>query len=196
MKKTVIISLFLSLLFAQCVPSIHPIYTEKDLTTDDRVLGSWVEIGGTDIWTFSKTAEQGGKSYQLILQQADGQQFSFIAHLVQLGKETYLDFYPAQFVKDSGQNYFAETMYLNSWLGLHSFARIRLQDNGIGIQLFNYEWFEEMIKERKIRIKHERIGNDFGLVLTASTAALQQFITKYAKEEKAYLEEAKLERKL
>ncbi len=39
--RTVILIGMLALLAGSCIPSLFPLYTEKDLVTDDRIVGTW-----------------------------------------------------------------------------------------------------------------------------------------------------------
>ena len=193
MKKLIIVLVLLSTLFTQCVPSLHPLYTESDLITDDRIIGEWSEGGGTDTWNFVRRSAAHPKSYMLIMSQEDGQHFHYDARLVKIGQETYMDFYPKRVSKGKVNNYFPEEFNKSAWLKVHLFAKVSVEEDKLNIQFFDDEWIEKMIKERKIRIKHEKINE--GVLLTASTSELQQFIQKYANEEKAFLEVSKLERK-
>ena len=85
------IQLGMLLFLAGCVPSLNPLYTEKDLIFDEALLGVWSEKeNSNDGWTFRKRDE---KSYLLVVQ-AGEKSSPFIAHLVQLGKYRFLDLYP------------------------------------------------------------------------------------------------------
>lgn len=89
--KTIISALLLSILFG-CVPSLHQLYTDKDLTFEPRLLGAWTT--GEDRWIFEKRSDE--KSYDLTYIDKDGKKGKFQAHLVKLDKFLFLDIYPTE----------------------------------------------------------------------------------------------------
>lgn len=193
MKKLIAL-LCLGILLTQCVPSIHPLYTEKDLVIDDRIIGKWWE--GTnegEYWIFKKA--KGTKAYTLELTQENGKAFYFKTHLVKLGQQYYLDFYPDASNQDENgmTSFFPEEFYLGHNFPVHTFAKIQIDDEGFSIQYFSPEWIEKQIRERRLRIKHEVV--DGAYILTASTSELQKFILKYGDDHEAFYEDdAKFER--
>src|ERR1051326_5536439 len=79
-----------------CLPSLNPLYTEKDLIHDPALLGAWVEPSDDTnkeerSWTFTKADEH---AYQLEIKQGD-RRSPFGAHLLQLGGQRSLDICPA-----------------------------------------------------------------------------------------------------
>jgi hypothetical protein len=195
MKKLIALSC-LCILLTQCVPSIHPLYTEKDLVLDDRLVGKWWEgKDADDRWNFTKLPDK-EKGYLLELTQKDGKQFVFEAHLVKLGEEYYLDFLPhsssQELSSQSVKSYFPEDFYTIHFIPAHTFAKVLINNNSVEIRLFDSEWIDKLIREGKIRIKHESVGEL--QILTASTAELQKFILKYGQDESAFSEKIKLER--
>ena len=54
-----------------------------------------------------------------------------------------------------------------------------LNDNQIDINWFSSEKLEKLLKENRIKIKHEKVGFWDTIVLTASSDELEKFIKKY-----------------
>ncbi|MEW6306959.1 MAG: hypothetical protein AB1705_26140, partial [Verrucomicrobiota bacterium] len=78
-------------LVAGCIPSLNPLYTEKDTVFDAALVGQWSEKGKeTESWTFAKGE---GKAYALTIRDEE-KSSPFQAHLVQLGEFRFLDIYP------------------------------------------------------------------------------------------------------
>src|SRR4051812_35193657 len=85
----------IALLLAGCVPSVNPLYTDKDLAFDPSLIGTWVEKdkenedAGSN-WKFEKRDEH---SYKLTI--TDGDKTSpLVARLVRLGDYRFLDLCP------------------------------------------------------------------------------------------------------
>lgn len=168
-----------------CVPSLHPLYTEKDVTFDPTLVGVWSEKDKTDTWTFKKS---GDNAYELIMTQ-DGAPGKFEVHLVRLGELLFLDLYPeAPDIENSF--YKAHLVPAHTFLGI----QIDKEKDVVRLAAMQPDWLEEAIDSKKVTIAHERLvrGNETILVLTASTKKLQEFVVKNAAE--AFGEPAELQR--
>ena len=70
MKKYIVLAGFICLFITSCIPSLHPIFTEENRITDDRLIGFWVD---SEDGMFNKTkrlealvkSEFDRKQYQL-----------------------------------------------------------------------------------------------------------------------------------
>ena len=93
--------------------------------------------------------------------------------LTKIGDQTFMDFKPYPVENEVFQGYFAANYVL-----AHSFARYDIVDNVLGIEPFDAEYIESLIQNKRVRLKHENIGED-GIILTASTEELRAFISKY-----------------
>lgn len=193
MKKQILIFLSLSAILTCCVPSVHPLYTAKDLIEDDRILGIWAQKDSPDSWQFERSRGE-EKTYLLTMTDSEERKFYFNAHLVKLQDQLYLDFSPARIMESSSDNFFPEAFHAQHLLGVHTFAKMGIENQQINIQFFDPDWVENLIKKSKIRIKHEKVNDTY--LLTAGTQELQQFILKYGKEKAAFAENAFLERKI
>jgi hypothetical protein len=157
-----------------CVPSLHPLFTAKDVTFDPTLVGTWSEKDKTDTWTFTKSGEN---AYGLVITE-EGVPGKFEAHLVRLGEMLFLDLYPEEpDIKN--------TFYKIHLIPAHTFYRIWIdkEKDVVRIAGMNPDWLKENLDEKKITIAHERIGEDAGagnIVLTAPTKDLQEFVVKHA----------------
>ena len=66
----------------------------------------------------------------------------------------------------------------------HTFAKYQVDEQGLDIFPLNGDYVEDLVEQKKIRLKHERLKENF--VLTASTNELRSFIEKYETDEKLF----------
>jgi hypothetical protein len=194
MKKLFITAATIILLttLSGCLATLHPLFTEKDLVFDPRLLGRWKEGNGGDIITFEqgtaasfnqlpeKLRSLSTKAY-LMTSKEDGHEVKNYCFLIRLGKELYLDFYPCE--NDLQKNY--DGFYKQHLTKMHIFYRLRFNsDRSFNFQIFDGDFLKKLIDNKQIRIKHE-VRFDGSYVITASTEELQQYVMKYADVEGA-----------
>lgn len=180
MKKTKLIIAIAALLFmiSSCtVRSLFPLYTEKDVYFDENLLGKW-EIDN-DVWNFEvKLVNDGVKKpymyYGVTIGTDSSEMIHLNAHLLHLGKYDYLNFTMAEIPSD-------KLMAYVTLLPVNAFARAEICQDSVKISLFNDEFVNELIKNKKLRIKHYIYNGDDEneIVLTASTEEIQKFVLKY-----------------
>ncbi|MCX7824485.1 MAG: hypothetical protein N2689_02895 [Verrucomicrobiae bacterium] len=159
-----------------CVPSLHPLYTDKDLVFEPGLVGKWGEPDETDTWTFEKS---GDKLYTLTTT-AKGVPAKFEARLVRLGKHLFLDTYPEEPDFENG-------LYKIHLIRVHYFWKVALKGDTLEIGPLNLGWLMRMIDEKKIAVRHETYGDDKPIILlTASTKDLQALIARYADDPEAF----------
>lgn len=184
--RNVLISFVLILFFSGCVVySFYPLYTEKDLFANDLLTGNWVDKDSTN-WSFehAKTGSRenlktDSTSYVLMVKDKDGKESKFSVHIVKLGGHYFLDFYLEDFYDN--QNLDLASFHI---VPVHTFAKVVVNKNQLQINWFDQNWLEKLIKENKIRIRHEYNG-DY-ILLTASAKDLQKFVSKYVDSEEAF----------
>ncbi|MCH8902416.1 MAG: hypothetical protein IIA45_00645 [Bacteroidetes bacterium] len=179
-------------LLSNCIPSLHPLYTDNVLVFDDLLLGSFESID-EEIWVFEKRDE---KSYSVIISHEESE-VELIGHLVKLGDNYFMDFYPKlnsdlfSVMGEKGFNFW----YDMHFVPCHTFSKIILNGNSLQINLLNNNWFVEIIEAGYTGVKYEYTEDEM-LVLTSSSIELQEFVKLYANDEDAFPETLKLERKL
>ncbi|MBI4243284.1 MAG: hypothetical protein HY606_04260 [Planctomycetes bacterium] len=172
------------LLIAGCVPSLHPLFTEKDLVFEPALLGTWGEEGSKETWTFQKSVDN---TYDLIITEKRtilGSEVianKFNAYLVKLDKLLFLDIYPKE-PEIEGD------FYKFHLIPAHTFSKVWIEDDVLHLGMLDHDWLKKMIDNKKVNISYERLGDEPSpmIVLTASTKALQEFVLKYAEDAEAF----------
>ena len=202
MKTRIIILIgMLALLAGSCIPSLFPLYTEKDLVTDDRIIGTW-EAGEMGTWVIERlyykplidifssdwSDAKENNTYKLVVIETDGGdtlEAEFVVHMLVLGGQHYLNYYPGDFELDHD---------FLSWhmVEANNFSKVWITEDSISLAFFDPSYLEELIDENRIKISH--IRHDNGILLTARTRELQKFVIKYGDEEDAILEPDVLKR--
>ncbi|OMP78705.1 hypothetical protein [[Flexibacter] sp. ATCC 35208] len=188
----VIILFFAVVIFQGCIASLHPLYTDKDLVFDKRLLGTWHTSDRNESWTLENLMEKelapykdpkerkeketfksvfiNKNSYALTYIQ-NGEKAEFLFNLVKLGTHYFVDLYP-------GELHEKNELLKNHYLPVHSYAKIQIDNNGFELNYLNTDLIYKLLNENKIRIKHESL--EFENVITASTDELQKFVVKFA----------------
>lgn len=179
MKKTAFY--LLAVVLGGCVPSLHPLYTDKDVVFEEKLLGSWED--GESIWKFDRGTD--ANSYDLTVV-TDGNDGRFIANLVKLNGTMFLDLYPGPVeIK-------ANDFYKAHLLAAHTFIKVEHFDPNLSMRMMDPEKLEKLIESRPDIIKHELVEKR--IILTASTAHLQDFIKKYQNDPNVFGEPSIMKR--
>ncbi len=182
MRSAKILILFGIVIFLTgCVPSLHPLFTDKDLVFDQALVGTWVDEDGKNIWEFKKSEEN---SYELVYTENESPA-KFEAHLVKLEKFLFLDLFPKEPEIKNG-------FYKGHLIRAHSFARIWMEGDSLHLAALDSDWLKDMIDKKKVKIGHDWI--DQGIILTEQTKDLQKFAVKYAEDSKAFSNRSELHR--
>ena len=168
-----------SLVLAGCfVPSVNPLYTEKDLVYDPALLGTWGEPKDEERYIFTRAGE---KAYTWTVKEKDGSS-EFDAHLLQLGEHRFLD---ALLVRMKGEwkgGGFGRVAYVAR--PAHIFFKVEVTNATLRLGGLHPEWLGKLLKEQPGLIAHEWVkepdaNDESRVLLTASTADLQKFMLKY-----------------
>ena len=189
-----------------CLPvmSLHPLFTEKDLAFDEKLLGTWVDANET-MWQFSD-ANKPEKAYKLIFTDKEGKKGSFVAHLVKLENRLFLDVYPSKPPWDEKDPNKVEWLHNTFFfIPAHTFIKINGIEPELKLQLTDDDELKKLLKEDPNVVKYEVVEDynedysvedyDGGIVLTAPTKELQAFVLKYADDSRVFPEEIVLNRK-
>ncbi len=214
----VALTAFLLILISGCIPSIHPLYTKDKLVTVKELSGVWSDAPGDitfnkkqkigdeekdvkvtinqqegdrpEIWKF-KVADD--KQYQLIHTDKEGRTAAFEIHVVKLGDNYFMDFYPGSLPEEEKSigGIFSGSGELNDLQELqlfpvHIFAKLEVSQKELKITMFNPDFLEKLLERQQIRIKHEKADDSY--ILTASSEELQKFAEKYAHVKEAFLD--------
>jgi hypothetical protein len=189
--RTVLLISGLLLLAVSCIPSLYPLYRSSDLLIDDRLEGVF-DAGDNSYWKirridpdFEKKLPEGwkrynsGYTYKLTVKEKNGAVEDFAMHLLKLGDNLYMDFFPV--------NYRIRHEFLAMHLvPAHIFAKAELEDRYLVLHFFNMDWLEELIDTKRIKISCVEVGDRY--VLTTPTEELQKFILKYSNDSTTFIE--------
>ncbi len=171
MKTATFFLYALIILFAGCVPSLHPLYTDKDLIFEPALLGTWTD-GQDQTWIFDETKDPNAYDLTILHKNEPG---PFIARLLKLGDILFLDLFPGD------PNLETNAIYNIHLLGAHTFWRIDQIEPTLHIRAMDIDTMTKMLEKDPNLLKHE--VTDDRLVLTASTEQLQQFMKAHADDE-------------
>ena len=187
----------LAALLGGCVPvmSLHPLYTEKDVVFEERLLGRWVDDPNSPeiTWEFDRI-EEPNNAYNLVFSDEESKKGSFVAHLVRLQNKLFLDVYPSEPPWEIEDPNKLELPY-NSFFLIPAHTFIKIDFNGPKLKMWstNDEEMEKLLKEEPNAVKHTFIEDR--LILTAPTKELQNFVLKYADDKRVFKSEIVLRRK-
>jgi hypothetical protein len=187
--RTVLLILGLTGIIVSCIPSLYPLYRDRDLIIDDRLEGLY-ETGENEYWKIRRlypdfeklTGDWGhyktGYTYKLSVRE-EGKLEEFALHMLALGDDVYLDFFPVDYNIRHG--------FLDMHLvPTHIFAKAEITGQALILHFFDMEWLEDLIDSKKIKISHVETQDRY--LLTAKTEELQKFITKFANDSTTFLE--------
>jgi len=184
MKVKMILFYLLAVLLGGCVLSLHPLYTEKDLIFEKKLLGTWGKNDSTETWQFKRG--KGENYYKMILTDDKGKKGSFDAGLGKINNMMFLNIFPQEpELKETGY-------YQFHILRANSFIRIEQIEPTLVMRVMNPDKTREMLKNDPNLIKHEIVQDR--LVLTASTKELQKFMKAHANDKGLFSEPIELKR--
>jgi hypothetical protein len=178
---------------AGCIPSLHPLYTPKDVIYDPKLIGAWTEPNSSDwgTWEFRVATEP--NSYTMIFTDKDKKIGSFKVHLLKLDKTLFLDIFPGN---DSNLQQL-NSLYAMHLLPAHTFMKIDQIEPTLKMRFMDAKNFAKRLEKEPKLLKHE-ILEDSGaeIVLTASTKELQEFMRKHANDKDVFGEPSNMKRVL
>jgi hypothetical protein len=172
-----------------CVPSLHCLFTDKDLVFEEKLLGIWAEDNSEETWEFKRYSDEVDKRYKLTYTDSDSQAGEFVAKLGKLDEMMFLDLYPG----DADIN--ANDFYKHHLLGVHTFMKIEQIEPTLQMRMMNTDKMKEMLEAGPNLIKHEILEErDSQILLTASTKELQRFMIEHAKDKGLFDEPSDMRR--
>lgn len=199
MKPKIFILFFVLFLLNSCiVKSLHPFYTQNTIYFDQRFIGVWKDDKNNkcEVFPFQKKflevlnkqkvselnaaeLEEYNKykdAYYVIMSESNKEAL-FSVFSFKIEDEVFLDFTPMFSDMDKINN-----LYANHLMGMHTLVKMEFtKDNSaVNLKFFGQDKLKELIDQKRINIRHEKIGhNENNYLLTASSRELQKFIMKY-----------------
>ena len=166
-----------------CVPSLQPLYSEKDPILLAPLAGTWVSEDGKDKFNFKANEQDIKYEITCIGEKGSGK---LEARLLRLGKHLFLDT-TVNDLPDTKNDY--PKFHL---LPVHLFTKISIEGDVLRYATLNVEWLKKVIEQNRATIRHETV-NDM-IVLTAPTGELQEFIRAHADEKESFQDTKELHR--
>jgi hypothetical protein len=173
-------------LLSGCVLSFYPFFTEKDVALDPQFDGSWKtkpvpaeskeqDNPTTDVEaTFTVShLPQMGTTYVLETDIKGQGKGKFQAQIGVIGTNRFLQLAPSR-----PDNLHPKTLFGGHFMQGWSLWKLKLEPDKMTLNEMNYLWFDEMLKAKKLDIKHEQVEGGF-ILLTVPTSDLQDFILKH-----------------
>jgi hypothetical protein len=198
MKTKKLLFYILAVIIGGCVPviSLHPLYTEKDVVVDQKLYGTWTNDPNSPktTWEF-KSIDEPENAYNLIFTDEEGLKGSFVARLVKLQDKLFLDIFPSELPWEDPEDPNKMDWPYNSLflIPAHTFIKVDSIEPQLKLRLTLESEMEELLKENPSVVEHTSVGNR--LVLTGSTKKLQEFVLKYADDERVFTDQVTLSRK-
>ncbi len=178
MKRISFLLVLIFLLVQSCViMSLHPLYTDDTIVYLEGIEGKWLDDSAEELQGNYIEITRQEKGYELSVYGEEGDTTTHELVIIELGGKYFADFY-----KPLGKEGLATSFAYH--YPTHNFARLKMNDGNMEWYFFNGDYLEKLFEQRKIRIKHERVGDD--IILTASSEELQKFIQKYADDPEAF----------
>jgi hypothetical protein len=190
MKTRTFLFYLLAILLGGCLPvmSLHPLYSEKNVVFDEKLLGTWVDDPNKPetTWQFSRgyaaDAPETEKQYKLIFCDKEGKKGSFEAHLVKLNKQLFLDVYPSELPWEPNDPNKVQWAYNTLFLiPAHGFLKVNAAEPQLKLQIVLSDKCKEFLEKDPNAV--ERTIVEDRVVLTAQTKKLQEFFGKYGDAE-------------
>jgi hypothetical protein len=179
-----LVTLGFLLILAGCVSSLNPLYTEDDVIFDPSLAGVWIDKDSRESWELTKNGE---KQYKLIYTDEDSKSGEFIAHLMKIDGQKFINLTPVKPILQ--QNDF----YRDHFLTVHSFAQITETGSTVQISFLEPEWLKTVLAKNPTAIRHEKIRDE--ILLTASPKELQKFLLAHLNTQGAFAKPISVKRK-
>ncbi|MCL5096714.1 MAG: hypothetical protein M1608_04140 [Candidatus Omnitrophica bacterium] len=176
-------------LFAACIPSVDPFYTDKDVVFDTLLLGEWQDKDNSNnshAWTFEKA---GDKDYKLTVREKEGKQGQFDARLFKLKDKCFLDIIPTDCSFATNQ---VDLVGACMFPG-HLLLRVSQIEPELKLAFLNFDWLAKYLGEHPKALAHHQ--EEKRIILTATTSDLQAFVLEHLGEGELFSEQGVMVRK-
>lgn len=155
-------------IFAGCVPSLNPVYTDETVVFEPALIGDWRQPDSKARWEFDKAD---ARSYRLVYTDDQGQQGRFIGRLARLEGELFLDLYPED------PQFDASGFYKFHLVPIHTIYRVRTTQPKLELAAIDFKWLDEYLTSHPQEIEFATFSGR--KLITAQTAAVQKFVVAH-----------------
>jgi len=194
MKRRILMVLSLALMLQSClVKSLQPFYKKENLKFNRAFIGNWVDQK-KGIWTvtsiedkFKKDEDDGIKLSEEDLKARENYKKGYVITYIKnkkeaefigmpflVGNQFFIDFTPISFEEEDINSLAAQHL-----LKTHSVAKMDIREGKIVLSWLSESRVEELLDSGQLRLKHENMGIEETLLLTASSEQLYKFLKKY-----------------
>jgi hypothetical protein len=173
MKKILLPLVAVAGLIAACVPSVNPFYFDKDVITDARIAGVWLDDSNKDkpeSWTFEASTN---RAYAVTVVEDSGKTGKLEGHLFKLGSQMFMDLTPTACEYATNQAAITGMAMIPG----HLLMRVNLEEKKINLAFTDPDWVKKFLEKNPAAIAHRLV--DDNVILTADTAALQKFVKQH-----------------
>jgi hypothetical protein len=199
-----------------CITSLQPLVSYDKIITHKQITGSWL-YQNEDITIepmpaselvdeVQKTTGKSDKGFPftgdpvkdsilfnkayIISYEQDGVSYYMAAALMKLGNHLFMDIYPAIMHDSKAPEDYADPFtFNNDYLAGFTMAKVNISANAITLQFVDGGFVKEQVKAGRMKLKHESDELFDTFIITASTEELQQFLQKYADDERIFNKE-------
>jgi hypothetical protein len=201
--KSFSLVLILALLLSSCVvKSLHAFYTPDIVYFEQKFIGNWLDSEKAN-WTIlpfkdvilneshKENASQldkddlklynNYKNGYVVYFEKDSTKSTFLAIPFKINNQLFLDFTP---IEDHESEQTHNDLYKMHLVNTHSLAKLDINSkDSASIKWLDEDKLKALLDGDKIKIKHEKVGFDETVLLTASSDELVKFIEKYMNSE-------------
>ena len=108
----------------------------------------------------------------------DGLAKTYLAHVVEIGEDYFLDIYPMPELQD---NILSDNLF-----PVHTFMKMNLENGQLKLTPFDLEKLNELFESNLVRLRHEYVEGN--VVITAQPEEIQKFLDRYSNDETVFEE--------
>jgi hypothetical protein len=215
MKKIVLMQLLVACLAlgTSCLTSLQPLVTPDNIITENKITGVWQykdqvvriqPLAKSDMFENISYSVSGNMShissgrdedsvfnsklYSLSFEKK-GVTYNMLGGLTRIKHALFIDLSPAT-IKEPAYPEDGGFIFNMNYLNSSTIARVEIgNNNALLFRFLNGDYIKEQILHDRMRIRHEKDDLSGTILITASSAELQQFIEKYGQDERLFSKE-------
>lgn len=179
MKTVLLLSVLCLGISGGCLPlSVHSLYSSPgELVYETSLEGVWSEDDETELWEL-RAGDDG--TYSLTATDTSGKVAEYRACLIAIGDALIMQVSPTEEAIDVDENIMLHLGFL------HSFHLVKLEDSILYVASMDLGHLKKVLNNTPTLVEHTVVAS--GVLLTATTARLREFMT-YAVSNEGFFEE-------